>query len=55
LCHWHDDLLDACTAFEENGIHGLLIFSPEAEKRDVVPHRQPCQQLGSRLAAVAGV
>jgi hypothetical protein len=44
-----------CAALEENVVDRSLIFSSQAEKRHVVPRRQPCQQLGSRLAAVARV
>jgi hypothetical protein len=42
-------------ALEENIVDRALIFSSQAEKRHVVPRRQPRQQLGSRLAAVARV
>jgi N-acetylglucosaminyl-diphospho-decaprenol L-rhamnosyltransferase len=42
-------------ALEENIVDRALIFSSQAKKRHLVPRRQPRQQLGGRLAAVARV
>jgi hypothetical protein len=42
-------------ALEENIVGRALIFSSQAEKRHVVPRRQPREQLGGRLATVAGI
>jgi hypothetical protein len=52
---WKNDFLDMRAALEENIVDRGLIFSSQAKKRHLVPRRQPRQQLGGRLAAVARV